>query len=91
MSLSCVTGTIRIFAKTYKQQKILCMSRNSGNTLENTLLTVLAYPGVAIRYCFYGTKRPVRELLEDGLDINVFAFLWLFLMAFTWSSILHKL
>ncbi|HRH34769.1 MAG TPA: hypothetical protein PKY12_06905 [Catalimonadaceae bacterium] len=59
-------------------------------SFEKALLSVLAYPGVGIRYLFYGTKRSVKELLEDGLDINVFAVLWLFLMVFTWSSILHK-
>ncbi len=66
------------------------MNNKTGNTVENALLTVLAYPGVGIRYMIYGTKRPVRELLEDGLDINVFAFLWLTGMAFTWSTILNK-
>lgn len=58
--------------------------------MENTLLSVLAYPGVGIRYVFYGTKRPVKDLLEDGLDINAFAFLWLGAMTFTWTSIMHK-
>lgn len=59
-------------------------------SLEQIILTLLAYPGVALRYVFYGAKRPVRELLGDGLEINVFAFIWLFMMFFIWSSILNK-
>jgi len=62
----------------------------NSNTIENALLSVLAYPGVCIRYIFYGTKKPVKDLLNDGLDINAFAFLWLSGMVFTWMSILHK-
>ena len=58
--------------------------------MENALLSVLAYPGAGIRYLFYGTKRPVKDLLEDGLDINAFAFLWLGAMVFTWTNILDK-
>jgi hypothetical protein len=63
---------------------------NKSNTIETALLSTLAFPGVGIRYVFYGTKRPVKELLEDGLDINAFAFLWLAGMSLTWASILHK-
>jgi hypothetical protein len=66
------------------------MLRKTGNTIETALLSVFAYPGVGIRYVIYGTKKPVRELLEDGLDINAFAFLWLAGMTFTWSTILNK-
>jgi hypothetical protein len=67
------------------------MQSTKGNTIETALLSVLAYPGVGIRYMVYGTKRPVKELLEDGLDINAFAFLWLFGMVFTWTSIFNKI
>ena len=63
---------------------------SKGNTIENALLSVLAYPGVGIRYFIYGTKRSVQDLLEDGLDVNAFAFLWLAGMTFTWSAILNK-
>jgi hypothetical protein len=58
------------------------------NRFEHFALSALAYPGAGIRYFFYGTKRPVSDLLEDGLDINAFAFLWLGGMAITWLSIL---
>jgi hypothetical protein len=66
------------------------MFNKTGNTVENALLLALAYPGAGIRYMIYGTKRPVRDLLEDGLDINAFAFLWLSGMAFTWTTILNR-
>jgi len=66
------------------------MTNSNSNTIETALLSVLAYPGVGIRYMFYGTKRPVKQLLEDGLDINAFAFLWLAGMTFTWFSILNR-
>ncbi len=55
------------------------------------MLTGLAYPGAGIRYLMYGTRRPVRELLEDGYDVNAFAFLWLSGMVFCWTSILMKI
>jgi hypothetical protein len=61
------------------------------NSIEATLLTGLAYPGAGIRYLMYGTRRPVRELLEDGYDVNAFAFLWLSGMVFCWTSILMKI
>jgi hypothetical protein len=57
---------------------------------ETAALSILAYPGAGIRYFFYGTKRSVSDLLEDGLDINAFAFLWLAGMALTWASIMKK-
>ena len=62
----------------------------NSNMIENALLSVFAYPGVCVRYVFYGTKRPFKALLEDGLDINAFAFLWLAGMTFTWTTILNK-
>jgi len=62
----------------------------NSNTLENALLSILAYPGVCIRYVFYGSKRSMKDLLQDGLDINAFAFIWLSVMTITWSTILHK-
>lgn len=63
---------------------------NSPNRFENAALTALAYPGAGIRYFFYGTKKSISELLEDGLDINAFAFIWLAGMVLTWSAILKK-
>jgi hypothetical protein len=66
------------------------MHSNSPNRFENAALLALAYPGAGIRYFFYGTKRPIHDLLEDGLDINAFAFLWLAGMTLTWTSILKK-
>jgi hypothetical protein len=66
------------------------MTDNKGLSFENAVMSVFAYPGVCLRYVFYGTKRPVKELLSDGLDINAFAFLWLVGMVFTWTSILNK-
>lgn len=80
---------VPIFAKHYNNTFTVIYMTNS-NTIENALLSVLAYPGVCIRYVFYGTKKPIKHLLEDGLDINAFAFLWLSGMIFTWMSILHK-
>jgi hypothetical protein len=57
--------------------------------IENYALSVLAYPGAGIRWFFYGTKRPISDLIEDGLDINAFAFLWLGGMALTWMNIFN--
>ena len=59
------------------------------NRFEQIALSALAYPGAGIRYFFYGTKRPVSDLLDDGLDINAFAFIWLAGMTMTWISILN--
>jgi hypothetical protein len=50
-----------------------------------------AYPGAGIRFFFYGTKRSIRDLLEDGADINAFAFLWLAGMVLTWASIMKNI
>ncbi len=58
--------------------------------IENIALSIFAYPGAGIRYFFYGTRRPISDLLEDGLDINAFAFLWLGGMSLTWVSIMQK-
>lgn len=83
---------LHTFVISYTVGKFLkTMLNKNSNTVENALLTLLAYPGVGIRYMIYGTKRPVRDLLEDGLDINVFSFLWLAGMVFTWSTILNKI
>ena len=57
---------------------------------ETAALSVLAYPGAGIRYFFYGTKRSIADLMEDGLDINAFAFLWLAGMTLTWMNIMNK-
>ncbi len=57
--------------------------------LEQIALSALAFPGAEIRYFFYGTQRPVSDLLEDGLDINAFTFIWLGGMLMTWISILN--
>ena len=57
--------------------------------LEQIALSALAFPGAGIRCLFYGTQRPISDLLEDGLDINAFAFIWLGGMLMTWISILN--
>jgi hypothetical protein len=59
--------------------------------IENYALSALAFPGAGIRYFFYGTKRPISDLMDDGLDINAFAFLWLGGMFMTWFSIFERI
>jgi len=66
------------------------MQSNSPNRFETAALMAFAYPGAGIRYFFYGTKRSIQDLLEDGTDINAFAFLWLSGMILIWSTILKK-
>jgi hypothetical protein len=61
------------------------------NRFENIALLAFAYPGAGIRFFFYGTKRSIRDLMEDGADINAFAFLWLAGMVLTWSSIFKNI
>lgn len=67
------------------------MSSDSPNRLETAALMAFAYPGAGIRYFFYGTKRSIQDLMEDGADINAFAFLWLAGMVLTWSAIFKKI
>lgn len=87
----CYSKKTITFAKPYKVPFGIFLKENKMTNIESKLLSVLAYPGVGIRYIMYGTKRPVKTLLEDGLDINAFAFLWLAGMVFCWSSIVDKI
>lgn len=61
----------------------------NSQKLEQMALATLAYPGAGIRYFMYGTQRSISDLLNDGLDINAFAFLWLAGMFMTWISIFN--
>ena len=67
------------------------MQSNTPNRFEMAALMAFAYPGAGIRYFFYGTKRTIRELMDDGADINAFAFLCLAGMVLIWSSIFKKI
>lgn len=87
----CYSEKTPTFVKPYKVPFGIFHRENNMTNIESKLLSVLAYPGVGIRYLMYGTKRPVKTLLEDGHDINAFAFLWLVGMIFCWSSIVDKI
>lgn len=76
-----------ITLKTFTQY----MHSGTPNRFEMAAILAFAYPGAGIRYFFYGTRRSIRELLDDGADINAFAFLWLAGMVLTWSSIFKKI
>jgi hypothetical protein len=67
------------------------MPSGTPNRFEAAAIMAFAYPGAGIRFFFYGTKRSIRDLLEDGADINAFAFLWLAGMVLTWASIMKNI
>lgn len=89
--MHCYSEKTSTFVKPYKVPFGNFFKENNMTKIESTLLTILAYPGVGVRYLMYGTKRPVKALMEDGHDINAFAFLWLAGMVFCWSSIANKI
>ena len=48
------------------------------------------YPGALIRMLIYWNKRTFKDLVDDGLEINAMALLWVAVMAIVWYHIIGR-
>jgi hypothetical protein len=51
---------------------------------------LLIYPGALIRMLIYWNKRTFKELVDDGLEINAMALLWVAVMVIVWYRIMVR-